>query len=227
MTRPRDFEIARDQSWYRVPENKATPGVFFEYIAFYFTGAFAEDKWAIHYYARSLGHELVRRRDLLPDEPEHPRAAEPYFKIALGPLQRREPPIVSRRWRRVAFIHTTWDRFQAAGELNDLFVEDGPFVDRLYHALREEGLAPERLYPVREAGAEYVLSLAVPCRDGLLGIEVADTPPAGAAGPPGTLLLTPEAVAADPAACAGLVRAEVERRGGVAPILAPEAEDED
>ena len=213
MSRPRDFELARDRGWYRVPEKRSTQGVFFEYIAFYFTGAFGPQRWAIHYYARIAGYELLARRDLLPDEPDHPRAAEPYYKLALGPLQRREPPIASRRWRRVAFIHTTWDRFQAAGEINDLFVEGGPFVDRLYHALRDGGLAAERCYPVREAGSRYVLHLAVPCRDGLLGVQVTDEPCA----PPGALLLAPEAVAADPATCLALVRAEVERRGGILP----------
>lgn len=137
INRPKDFEIARDRGWYRVPEKKAPRGVFFEYVAFYFTAVFGEEKYTVHYYARRLGHELVTRRELLPDELDHPRAGESYYKLQLGPLQRREPPIVSPRWRRITFIHTTWDRFQAAKEINDLFVEDREFVDRLYHALRE------------------------------------------------------------------------------------------
>ena len=195
-----------------MPEKKATPGIFFEYIAFYFTAAFGEQKWSVPYYARCLGHELVTRRDLLPGEPDHPRADERYYKLQLGPLQRREPPIVSQRWRRLAFIHTTWDRFQAAQEINDLFVEGGEFVDRLYHTLREEGLAPERCYPVRESGVEYLL--AVPCQTGVLGIEVTDA----GAGPPDALLVAPQAVATDPADCLALIRAEVDRRGGVTPL---------
>ena len=95
----------------------------------------------MHYYARRLGHELVTRCDLLPDEADHPRAEEPYYKLQLGPLQKREPPVVSQRWRRITLIHTTWDRFQAAEEINDLFVKGGEFVDRLYHALRDSGLS--------------------------------------------------------------------------------------
>ena len=212
MSRPQDLELARDQGWYRVPEKKAPRGVFFEYVAFYFTAAFGEQAYAVHYYARRLGHELLTRRDLLPDEPGHRRADEFYYKIQLGPLQRREPPIVSRRWRRVTFIHTTWDRFQAAEEINDLFVEGGEFVDRLYHALREEGLTPERRYPVREAGAEYVASLALPCCEGMLGIELSDGEP----GLPGSLRFTPEVVGADLTAWLQIVRAEVARRGGLA-----------
>ena len=213
MNRPQDFEIARDQGWYRVPEKKATRGVFFEYVAFYFTAAFGEQQWAVHYYARRLGHELTTRRELLPQEPNHPRADAPYYKLQLGPLQKRNPPIVSLRWRRIAFLHTTWDRFEAAEEINDLFVEGDEFVDRLYHALREAHLAPERQYPLREAGVEYLARLAVPCHEGVLGIEVTDDQ----AAPPRGLAFTPNAVAADTAACLHLIQKEVEQRGGVRP----------
>jgi len=97
ITRPEDFEIARDLGWYRVPEKKVPRGVFFEYVAFYFTAAFGEQGYAVHYYARCLGHELVTRRELLPDEPDHPRASKRYYKLQLGPLQKREPSIVSLR----------------------------------------------------------------------------------------------------------------------------------
>jgi hypothetical protein len=60
------------------------------------------------------GHELVRRRDLLPDEPDHPRADEGYYKLQLGPLKQLELPIYSLRWRRITFIEISWDRFTAA-----------------------------------------------------------------------------------------------------------------
>ncbi|MGD8793066.1 MAG: hypothetical protein PVF47_10980, partial [Anaerolineae bacterium] len=73
ITRPKDFQAVREAGWYRVPEKKAPRGVFFEYVAFYFTAAFGEQAYAVHYYARRLGHELVTRRELLPDEADHPR----------------------------------------------------------------------------------------------------------------------------------------------------------
>jgi hypothetical protein len=211
MNRPKDFEIAQREGWYRLPENKATGGAFFEYVAFYFTAAFAEHKWAIHYYARRLGHELVTRRELLPDEPDHPRAEARYHKLQLGPLQRREPPIVSLRWRRISFIHTTWDRFEAAQEINDLFVEGDEFVDRLYHALREAGMAPERQFPVREAGIEYVAHLAVPCRDGVVAVAI----PEDESGAGASLQFSPEAVATDIEGCVDTIRREVGLRGGI------------
>jgi hypothetical protein len=218
MNRLQDFETARDQGWYRLPERRAGQGAFFEYVAFYFTAAFDAGKWAIHYYARNLGHELATRRELLPNESDHPRAGELYYKLQLGPLLQREPPIMSLRWRRITFIYTTWDRFQAAEEINDLYAEGGEFVDRLYHALRESDMAPERCYPVREAGAEYVVDLAVPCKDGDLVVQVVEKCDKAAIPSvpiPGSLCFTPQMVESDPAACLAAVRAEADRRGGI------------
>ena len=213
ITRPKDFEAVRDLGWYRVPEKKAPRGVFFEYIAFYFTAAFGEQAYAVHYYARRLGHELVTRRDLLPDEAEHPRAGERYYKLQLGALQKRDPPIVSQRWRRITFLHTTWDRFDAAQEINDLFVEGGEFVDRLYHALRDSGLSPEREYPIREAGVEYVAALALPCRDGVVTLDVSGGEPERAA----LLCFSPEAIADDIEGCLAAIRQTIGQRGGMQP----------
>lgn len=219
MSRPKDLAIARDQGWYRLPEDRAPRGAAFEYIAFYFTAAFGDRAWAVHYYAPRLGHELVTRRDLLPDEPDHPRANERYLKLQLGPLQRREPPIVSLRWRRISFIHTTWDCFQAAAEINDLFVEGGEFVDRLYHALRDAGLEPERCYPVREGGVDYVADLAVPCREGVLALAA----PGAVSPPPGAFSLTPAGL--QPGTLLDTLRAEAVRRGGILPSSRPSADD--
>ena len=222
MSRPQDLELARTEGWYRIPADHAARGVFFEYVAFYLTAGFGEEKWSVPYYARCLGHELATRRDLLPAEADHPRADEPYYKLQIGPLLRRQPPITSRRWRRVTFIHTTWDRFQSAREINDLFAEGGEFVDRLYHALREEGLTPERRYPVREAGAEYLVDLAVPCREGVVAVDVADD-----AGQElgGAVRLSLEQLDNDLPGCLATIRAEVRWRGGE--LLPPAVEDEE
>ena len=177
MPNPRDLIIAREQHWYRIPQKKAPRGIYAEYIAFYFTKAFGEMRWAVHFYARRLGHELVRRIDLLPDEPDHPRAYEPYFKIQLGPLQRKEPPILSSSWRRITFIHTTWDRFIVATDIRDLFSKDKKFVDRVYHALREVGIKPRRDLKVKEGGVTYEVDMAVECRNGIVVATTGEGPP--------------------------------------------------
>jgi len=141
MNNRRDFEIAR-KGWYRIPVKHAPPSATEAVVlAFYFTKAFGEERWAIHWYAPVRGHELVRRRDLLPDEPDHPRADEVYYKLQLGPLTRLEPPILSHRWRRIAFIETTWDRFVAAREVRDLYAPgtDGRFVTLMEARPEETG----------------------------------------------------------------------------------------
>jgi hypothetical protein len=115
MNKPRDFQLARDEGWYRIPVAHAPESTTDAAIlAFYFTTAFSNEKWAIHWYAEVRGHELVQRRDLFPNEASHPRADDRYYKLQIGPLIRRDPPIPSLRWRRVTFIESTWDRFTAA-----------------------------------------------------------------------------------------------------------------
>ncbi len=170
VPRPEDFELIRLERWYRVPQRHAPKGLHAEYFAFYFGRNFGTQKWAIYYYARNLGHELVTRIDLFPDQTDHPRVNEPYYKVQLGPILSREHPILSLRWRRVTFIHTTWDRFEDAREINDLFVEGGQYVDRLYATLKEQGIQAERNYRVSEPGAAYDVALMVPCRLGRVEI---------------------------------------------------------
>ena len=97
-----------------------------DWISFYFTKAFGEDKWAIHYYAKVKGHELVTRRDLIPTEPDHKRAEQWYYKFSLGPLQHKLPPVITNKWRRITFIFTTGDRFEAAEEIGDLLKDQTP-----------------------------------------------------------------------------------------------------
>src|SRR4029079_9493556 len=91
----RDLEIARVLGWYRIPFKNAPKTVAVDYLAFYQTAKFGDDKWAIHYIAPVRGHELNTRAQLLRPQPNHPRAAEPYYKIQLGPLERLERPIPS------------------------------------------------------------------------------------------------------------------------------------
>ena len=112
MNDVQDWQRVQTEQWYRIPVKHAPEAVpHIDWLAFFFTKAFGEDKWAIHYYAQVLGHELVTRQDLLPDEAEHQRAKQWYYKLTLGPLQHKIPPIMAGNWRRVSFIFTTGDRF--------------------------------------------------------------------------------------------------------------------
>jgi hypothetical protein len=116
----RDLEIARWDHWYRIPVKHAPSEWLADILAFYLTADFGDEKWAIHEYAFVRGHELVRRVDLFPDQPDHKHADAMYYKMQLGPLQRLPRPIPSLKWRRLTFIETTGDRFVNALEIGDL-----------------------------------------------------------------------------------------------------------
>jgi hypothetical protein len=140
VNNPRDLEIARWDHWYRIPLKHAPADYLADILAFYLTAPFGDEKWAIHEYAEVRGHELVRRVDLFPDEPTHPRASDLYYKMQLGPLQRLTRPIPSLKWRRIAFIETTGDRFMNAlelGELSENRLRGARFV-RLMEEMQEE-----------------------------------------------------------------------------------------
>ena len=173
VPQPDDFEILKTEGWYRVPQKHAPKGLHAEYFAFYFGRRFGPEKWAIHYYAPQVGNELTTRLALFPEQPDHPRAREMYYKVQFGPLQKLSQPIVSLRWRRVTFIHTTWDRFQDATEINDLFVDGEPYVDRLYATLKEQGVQAERQYKIKESGVVYELPLTIFCRNGRIDLTTA------------------------------------------------------
>ena len=201
MNNQRDFAIARDYGWYRIPERYA-PDCTTDaaVLAFYFTTAFADERWAIHWYAEVRGHELVLRKDLFPGETNHPRSDQRYYKLQIGPLIRREPSIPSLRWRRISFINSTWDRFSAAEEINDLYISG---ADGLFVTLKESGFFPEVDYFIREAQQDYTVDFAIPCRDGVVTIVQGDGPaPDGA-------LRKPDADA---------VREAVKRLGGALPL---------
>jgi len=168
INRKRDFEMAQTQHWYRVPQGQAAQGIYAEYIAFFFSRAFGELNGAIHYYARRTGLELVRRRDLLPEEPAHPRADALYHKLQFGELRPKDPPIVNSDRRVVTFIHTTWDRFSQARDLADLYSEADAFVDRVFHALERQGVRAERRWDTESRPESRGATLVIRCAEGMV-----------------------------------------------------------
>ena len=139
---PRDLEIARLLGWYRIPFRSAPKVIAVDYLAFYQPGRFfrpqrhpgdavppgqPEDAHlpggCIQWTAPVRGHELTTRAELLRDEPHHPRAAEEYYKIQLGPLEKLPAPVRAGKWKRVTFLYTTGEYLLGARTLNDLVVK--------------------------------------------------------------------------------------------------------
>jgi hypothetical protein len=139
MNKPRDLQIARLLGWYRIPLQTAPKTVRVDWLGFYQTKAFGEERWSVRYLAAVRGHEMVTRAELLRDESDHLRADEPYYKIQLGPLQALQRPIPSRRWRRFTFLYTTGERLLRAEDLKDLRLPCSQERDLLWRMMRERG----------------------------------------------------------------------------------------
>ena len=93
-------------------------------------------------------------------------------------------------------IETTWDRFTAAEEINDLYISG---AEGLYVTLKESGFFPERDYLLREGDLEYQVDLVIPCHEGSVSVVLGDRPA------PASTLRT-----ADPQ----VIRTAVQRLGG-------------
>ena len=132
----RDLEIARILGWYRIPLRTAPKVIGVDYLAFYQTGAFGDEKWRIQYIAPVRGHELTTRAELLRTEPDHPRAREEYYKIQIGEIEKLPQPILAETWRRITFLYTTGEYLLNAAKVNDLIVQSDE-RQLLWQALRE------------------------------------------------------------------------------------------
>ncbi len=136
----RDLEIARLLGWYRIPLRRAPKVINVDAIAFYQTGDYGpEHRWRIEHFAEVRGHELTTRREPFRDEPDHPRADDEYYRLALGALQTLPQPIPAGRWRRITFLYTTGDMFPSARTINDLVVRSEE-RQLLWRSLRERAL---------------------------------------------------------------------------------------
>lgn len=163
-----DLRRAAVEGWYRIPQRRAPPRIGADYLAFYQTAAFSgqEEAQTVTYYAATRRYRLLTRRELLPDESDHPRAGDYYYRVEIGPLQRLTQPVAATTFRRITFIHTTLERLFTAADVRDLFRHDDPF-DRLWEALREHGLRPLKNRLVGERPVDITLR----ARGGYLGVN--------------------------------------------------------
>ena len=164
-----DYEIARLLGWYRIPLRSAPKIINVDYLAFYQSKAFDTQKWQIRYLAPVKGHELTTRREILIDEPNHPRANQEYYKIQLGPLIELPKPIMADKWKRITFFYTTGELLSKAETINDLIInaEDRPLV---WNALREKA-SIDQTYGKNQEDQYLWLDIDPKVLSKLLGLE--------------------------------------------------------
>jgi UV DNA damage endonuclease len=119
----RDFVRIREQGWYRIPVRRAPNQVAADYLAFYQTGVFGKEGRAVRFFAPVRRYLLRRRRDLLPEESNHPHANDWYYKVEVGPLQALPSAISGGRTPRITFVPTTMERLRSAREVKDLWLK--------------------------------------------------------------------------------------------------------
>ncbi|NJO06435.1 MAG: hypothetical protein HC876_13420 [Chloroflexaceae bacterium] len=142
ITRPRDLQLVQTQHWYRIPLKHAPAQLGAEYVAFYQTAAFGEaERWSVRSYAPILAYRITTRRELLPDEAEHPRANEQYYRLDVGPLATLAVPVPAAKLRRVTFINTTFGQLRRARDVREL-----------WHPREDEEQAGEGLWAAGLAG---------------------------------------------------------------------------
>ena len=123
-----DFGRAWEEGWYRLPVAHAPPRIGCEALALYQTGVFGAGGRQVRWWARVRRMGLARRRELIPNEADHPRAETFYYCFYLGPLRLLPRAVPARRWRRVTFIPTTWGQLLAAEDVSQLWRRDDPRV---------------------------------------------------------------------------------------------------
>ena len=164
VNRKRDLGYARDDHWYRIPQVRMPRGVHTEYVALFTSRAFGDQNGGVYYFASVKGVELRYRKELLPKEKQ--RADEKYYRLALGELQEKNPPVLNTTKRRFAFIFTTWDRFSGAKTLRDLYSTADYYVDRIFHALKEDGLRPDRIWEAERRATGLSPQVRILCEKG-------------------------------------------------------------
>ena len=169
-----DFSIARDRHWYRIPVRSVEkwlrdrwPPIW---ISFYQTKVFGQNAHSINYYARVLKIWKAHRWQLFPERPLDNKSDRLYYQLLIEPLKKLPKPIYSRRWRRIIFIQTTWDKFINAIEINDLF-DGSRLEDKLWAEFKRLEIPAERQKLVKVKKKNYFLDFAIYCAKGNLNIE--------------------------------------------------------
>ena len=170
----RDFATIQDRNWYRIPVSSARKWLKDrwppKWIAFYQTKVFGDEAYAVNYYAQVLDIRTVHRSQLFPDQPPHVRDSNRYYQLILGPLDKLPQPILSRRWRRIVFIPTTWKKFINALEINDLY-DESPLEDRLWAVFKRNNIPAERQEFVTVENENYFLDFAIYCAKRNIDVE--------------------------------------------------------
>lgn len=176
MPNPKDWIIATDALWYRIPKDNA-PKIIkeqtAEYIGFYFPSNFGEAmKWKVTHYGKIKSITEVNRKELFPEEPINSKSAIQYYKITFEVLLLLPIPFQSRRGHRVIFVSTTKEKFFSGKTDFNLMFHNSSHekeMEKIMDAMSIEYEREWREYVDRQKF--YYLDFAVWCKKGVIDIE--------------------------------------------------------
>ena len=105
--------------------------------------------------------EVATRQQLFPEEKENYKSKRSYYKISFKKVETLPKPILSRRWRRIVFIQTTYKKFINAVEVNDLF-DGSRLEDKLWAEFKRKRISAERQEVVKVDEKFYFLRFCYP-----------------------------------------------------------------
>lgn len=169
-----DYDIIKNQFWYRIPVDsvdkmlkKRWPP---DWIAFYYTAAIKKYPQMIIHYGKVFNITIDRRKELFPSEKQNDKTSKKYYNISFDEIRILPKPILSRRYRRIVFIQTTFNKFIKAKEINDLF--DGcELEDKLWAEFKRNRISADRQKIVKIYNNFYFLDFAIYCKKGNINIE--------------------------------------------------------
>jgi very-short-patch-repair endonuclease len=165
-----DFKRAKDEHFYRMPVSSA-PKRKAEYLALYQGRNFGAQGQRIEYYTRVHRYQVLKRRQILPDEPNHPRADKDYYRVELGPLCHLPHSILNTTARRILFFFTTLDRLLRAQDVNYLLGRQS-IEELMWDELKRNLINASPQHYIFEAGSPiYRLDFAIFCLKGKINIE--------------------------------------------------------
>ena len=165
----RDLNLLLREKWYRIPVSHA-PRRRFDYLAFYQPLLFGRQGKCIRYYARILNYQIIKRGDLLPEEPSHPRARDYYLQVRIGKIKKLPRPIRNIIPRRISFGFTTLNHLLKSKDILQLY-NITPTEPMVGDGLEEAGIMVIPQYYVKGEEKRCFLDFAIFCQKGMIAIE--------------------------------------------------------
>ena len=165
----RDFKILMKERWYRIPLTHL-PKRSFDYLAFYQPLKFGPEGKRIIYFAKILSRMTKKRIELLPSEPDHPRADNDYVRFKLGKIKKLICPIINDVPRRVIFGFTTLKRLLNSRNILQLY-SIAPTEQIIEDALNKAKIKARPQHSVSCGKKQFRLDFAIFCQNGKIAIE--------------------------------------------------------